>query len=104
MEWYYYLPIIMVVIVAIAQAVQPTTEKWISQDLARKFYELGDLSGKNLNEIENKVGKVTFKQRSHDGIICSWDTQNYNISILFDHNENFMSILEEQEISSSTYY
>ena len=104
MEWYYYLPIIFLIIVTIAQALKPVTEEWKSQELVQKFQELGNLIGKSLSEIEDKAGIASIKQYANGGIICTWSSQNYVISLFFDNNEHFIYIIDEQEISMKNFY
>lgn len=107
MDTWTIISFVIIGIIAIAFMFKPQIDKanakMDSNKLARKFYELGDLTGKSISDIENAVGKAQIRKRSADGIYCKWGFLFYSITIAFDDNEKFIGIIEEQELSPDQF-
>jgi hypothetical protein len=74
---------------------------FISSDkLAKKFLKLGDMSGMTYSQIEAVVGPCTSQsmQLGSDrkpSVVRVWDETTYNISLMFDKNDNFVGVIPE---------
>jgi len=73
--------------------------------LQKKFIDLGDLSGKSLNEIIEKVGTqssfstcaITDKDNEH-GFLYNWTASGYSITLLFDSEYKCIGVSNETKV------
>lgn len=73
--------------------------------LQQNFQKLGDLRGKQLSEIESKVGthnsfkSCTITDRNNaPGYLYTWLENNYSITLLFDADNNCIGVNSETKI------
>lgn len=69
--------------------------------LKQDFIAMGELRGKTLDEIKQKVGapKATFScttaETGRPGTLCTWQEPSYSITLLFDENNVCLGVNKE---------
>ena len=69
--------------------------------LKQDFIAMGELRGKTLDEIKQKVGapKATFSctaaETGKPGTLCTWQEPTYSITLLFDENNVCLGVNKE---------
>lgn len=77
-----------------------------SQSLNQKFVSLGDMTGKNANEIIAIVGEPNSVSSTIDAEgktvwVYQWIQVAYHIVLLFDENKRFICISSETKIDET---
>lgn len=69
--------------------------------LQQDFIAMGNLVGKTLDEIKQKVGEpnainaCTVADTGKPGTLCTWTSAPYSITLLFDQDNNCLGVNEE---------
>ena len=69
--------------------------------LQKDFVEMGNLAGKTLDEIKAKVGApnaiaaCTVADTGNPGTLCTWASDPYSITLLFDENNICLGVNRE---------
>lgn len=97
MIWIFAIPLIALVLGAIIKAFTTTP----SQELNKKFVELGTLKGKTYDQIVSHVGEPNSKDVLNDTVLCQWIQPAYHIALLFDRNMVCLGVSSETKVDET---